>query len=126
MSADVTFLEEDQYFTRPYLQGKVTFMENKDKDLFLLDFPLSSSTIVFIPPPEVQSESSVSVSSPIVPVVQSEPNTQFESNIQPEIELEPHTLKLQWMIKGKETQDSTHPLLVYSKRRAPIPQPMQV
>ena len=77
----------------------------EETDLFLLDFPLSSSTTIFIPPPVLQYESSVPVPSPIVLVVQPEPSTQSESNVQPEIEPEPHTLKLQWMIKGKETQD---------------------
>ena len=103
MFADVTFVEQDQYFNSPYLQGEKFFIEDKDKDLFLLEFPTLVSH---------QSEPNIMSNTP------SEPNFQLEA--------EPNSPKSQGMLHGKETQDSTRPLQAYSRKRAPIPQPVQV
>ena len=37
VSIDVTFSETENYFPNPYLQVETSFMEDKDRDLFLLD-----------------------------------------------------------------------------------------
>ena len=41
MSVDVTFFEKEPYFSTPYLQGETSLMENKDRDLFLLELSFS-------------------------------------------------------------------------------------
>ena len=46
VSTDVTFVEDNSYFVCPYLQGETSFLEDKNKDLFLLDFPSSSTPLV--------------------------------------------------------------------------------
>ena len=49
---DVTFVEHQSHFAKPYLLGKTSFMENNDKDLLLLDLSLSpSSSSSLLPPP---------------------------------------------------------------------------
>ena len=42
---DVTFNENESYFTSPYLQGNKSTMEDKDKDFFLIDLSLSTQPV---------------------------------------------------------------------------------
>lgn len=81
-------------------------MKDKDKDLFLLDFPSSSPSSSSILVSTAQSNTQS------VPVNQSFPVNHPEL-VQPEVD--PHTPKSQEVI-----QDTTRPLLVYSRRRAPV------
>jgi len=39
------FAEKESYYVRPYLQRKTSFMEDKDKDLFLLGLPYASNPV---------------------------------------------------------------------------------
>ena len=41
MFVDVSFFENESYFSTPYLQGETSLMENKDRDLFLLELSFS-------------------------------------------------------------------------------------
>ena len=50
--ADVTFVEDTSYFDHPYLYGEIAFLENKNRDLFLLDFSFSLTPS---PPPLVSN-----------------------------------------------------------------------
>ena len=51
--ADVAFVEKEGYFTDPYLQGKTSFKEDKDKKNFYLICPLLPNllhpTLLFVP-----------------------------------------------------------------------------
>ena len=87
VSADVTFIESDNYFPNPYLQGETSSMEDKDRDLFdLSSFPLSQNqnlpSSISIP---LSNESDPSILSPVE--------------------------------KDKQIQSATHPLQVYSRRK---------
>ena len=44
VSVNVTFVEREDYSTRPYLQEETSFIEDKDKDSFLLDLPSISQS----------------------------------------------------------------------------------
>ena len=49
VSADVSFVEDDSYFDIPHLQGESSFLEDKDKDLFLFNFPSPPTPLVSNP-----------------------------------------------------------------------------
>lgn len=79
ISADVTFVEIKSYFQESYLKGE-SLSEDREKDLFLLEFPITTQSI-FVEPvsPDVESE------------------TLFE------------TPKSKGMVKEKEDQNPTQP-----------------
>ncbi|KAG8488224.1 hypothetical protein CXB51_018059 [Gossypium anomalum] len=116
VTAEVTFAEQENFFTRPYLQGETLFTEDKDKEFFLLD----------IPTPVQQPNTLIpALSTPIpTPVQQSNTHTQTLPATQPaqletmtpiQPETEPSTPK-----SPRGIQDTTRPLLVYSRKKAPV------
>ena len=101
-SIDVIFIETKNYFPNPYLQGEISFMEDNDRDLFLFD--LSSF-------PSPQNQNPLSSPSPSISIPL--PN-----------ELDPSTLSP--TAKDEHIQSATHPLEVYSRKKEPLIQLMQV
>lgn len=123
VSADDTFDESTSYCTKPYLQEETTFVEDKVRKLFFLDFPASSSTTV----PESEPSQMVPESKPsqtqlqLAPISSTQPvhSTQPNPIILPSYDLEPKT-------EDNETHDSPRFSQVYSKKLASIYVLMQV
>ena len=102
--ADVAFVEKEGYFTDPYLQGKTSFTEDKDKKKFLFDLPStsqsSSSNPTFCTMP-----SPTPATLPIVELSSFDPMS---------------------LANKKSTYNPTRPLQVYLKRQAPIVELVQI
>ena len=43
----MTFVDKENYFTHPYLQGETSFLEDKGNDSFLLELPSISQSPSF-------------------------------------------------------------------------------
>ena len=99
---DVTLIETENYFPNPYLQEETSLMEDQNRDLFLFD--LSSF-------PSPQNQNPLSSPSPSISIPL--PN-----------ELDPSTLSP--TAKDEHIQSATHPLEVYSRKKKPLVQQMQV
>ena len=99
---DVTLIETENYFPNPYLQEETSLMEDQNRDLFLFD--LSSF-------PSPQNQNPLSSPSPSISIPL--PN-----------ELDQSTLSQ--TAKDEHIQSATHPLEVYSRKKKPLVQQMQV
>lgn len=86
-------------------QGETLSKEEKDRDLYLLEFP-------------IETNSNSSNTRPKMVSITHQPITQ------PEIER--YMRKSQDIVNEEQIQGSTCPLLTYSRKKAPITQPMQV
>ncbi|KAK2975146.1 hypothetical protein RJ640_010826 [Escallonia rubra] len=104
VSSDVTFVEEESYFSSPYLQGETSFME--DKDLFLRE----PSMLVKTSP--VQTKSTPEVELISRGDFEAEPIKSF-----PNLSEEP---------SRPINPTLTMPLKVYSRRIKPVINPVQV
>ena len=115
VSADVSFVEHESYFTATYLQGETSLTEDKQRDLFLLD--LSTHTPV-IPDPVTLDPQTANPNLSTVPAEQAESSSPIVTTPQ----LAPNILPPS---EPTQSQGATRPLQVYTRRKAPLLQPMQ-
>ncbi|GMI89878.1 hypothetical protein HRI_002657100 [Hibiscus trionum] len=132
VTADVTFVERESYFTAPYLQGEMSFREDKDADLFLLQQqPLSLIDL----PPSHSAKIQPSHSAEIQPshYAEIQPSPSHSAEIQPShsAEIQPPSQSLQTEPNSPQTQpnrnisqqnvqETTGPLKTYSRRKIPM------
>ncbi|KAG8487880.1 hypothetical protein CXB51_018329 [Gossypium anomalum] len=104
----------------PSFKGEILFTEDKDKEFFLLDIPAHvQQPNTYIPAPVQQPNTHIPapVQQPYTPT-QSLPTNQparLETMVPIQLETEPNTPK-----SPRGIQDTTRPLLVYSRKKAPV------